>query len=161
MKDAGACRAPPKRASRDAAFQSAVSLASGIALALDGDLVRHGDGADSKPGSTELAVRAIGKPLDMTDKAIRQALEQDPSTEFERSALYRRVFDLAERRERRPLPRALAPSITRQGPKISRKLTTEWFAKRVDDRHRRCLARVAADAAALNGPAPKLASVLE
>jgi hypothetical protein len=148
-------------ASRNAAFQSAVSLASGIPLELDGDLVRHGGETKTKPGSTELAVRVIGRQLDMSELAIRRALERDNSADFEQSALYRRVFALAERLERKPLPRAVLPSIKLQGPKISRKLTTEWFARRVDDRHRRCLARVAADAAALNGPAPKLASVLE
>jgi Protein of unknown function (DUF1615) len=138
-------------ASRNAAFQSAVSVASGIPLDLDGDLVRRG-GAESKPGSTELAVRSLGKQLGMSEQAIRRALEQDNSAEFERSTLYRRVFELAERLERRPLPRAVVPNIKLQGPKISRKLTTDWFARRVDERHRRCLARMvafdAADAAA-------------
>ena len=127
-------------ASRNAAFQHAVSLASGIPLELDGDLVRRG-GEASAPGSTELAVRALGKRLGMSDAAIRAALEQGDAPEFERSALYGRVFELAERFERRPLPRALLPRIALQGPKISRKLTTEWFANRVDDRYRRCLER--------------------
>lgn len=138
-------------ASRNAAFQSAVSLVSGIPLDLDGDLVRRG-GAESKPGSTELAVRSLGKQLGMSEQTIRRALEQGNSAEFERSTLYRRVFELAERLERRPLPRAVVPNIKLQGPKISRKLTTDWFARRVDERHRRCLARMvafdAADAAA-------------
>ena len=128
-------------ASRNAAFQSAVSAASGIPLALDGDLVRHGDDDETRPGSTELAVRSLGKRLDLDQRAIRRALEQGDSADFERSTLYQRVFELADRIERRPLPRAVVPRIALKGPKISRKLTTEWFARRVDERHQRCLAR--------------------
>lgn len=131
-------------ASRNAAFQSAVSHASGIPLDLDGDLVRPGDGDETRPGSTELAVRAIASQIDLNHGAIRSALEQGDSAEFERSTLYKRVFELAERLERGPLPRAVVPRITLHSPKITRKLTTEWFATRVDQRHRRCLARVAA-----------------
>lgn len=60
-------------ASRNAAFQNAVSRVSGIPLALDGDLIRYGT---RTPGSTELAVRSLGKRLDMSDAAIRRALER-------------------------------------------------------------------------------------
>lgn len=130
-------------ASRNAAFQNAVSLASGIPLDLDGDLVRHDDDAP-QPGSTELAVRALGKHLDLSQSAIRRALEQGDNAEFERSALYQRVFELAERMERRPLPRAVVPRIALNSPKIKRKLTTGWFADRVSERHGRCLSRAAA-----------------
>ena len=37
--------------------------------------------------------------------------------------------------------RAVLPRILLQSPKITRKLTTDWFANRVDERHRRCVAR--------------------
>ena len=127
-------------ASRNAAFQNAVSLASGIPLDLDGDLVRHGDD-EAKPGSTELAARSIAKRLDLSHGAIRTALEQGDTLEFERSMLYQRVFDLADRLERQAVPRALVPRIVLKSPKIKRKLTTEWFASRVDERHRKCVAR--------------------
>ena len=60
-------------ASRNAAFQNAVSRASAIPLALDGDLIDFGS---DKPGSTELAVRTLGKRLNMSDSAIRRALEK-------------------------------------------------------------------------------------
>lgn len=127
-------------ASRNAAFQSAVSQASGIPLDLDGDLIRHGAGADA-PGSTELAVRSLGSRLGFGDSAIRQALEQGERADFAQTRLYARVFELAEQIERRALPRAVLPRIRLQSPKITRKLTTEWFARRVDERHQRCLAR--------------------
>jgi hypothetical protein len=130
-------------ASRNAAFQNAVSIASGIPLDLDGDLVRRGDD-DGKPGATELAVRSMARRLDMGSGAIREALEQGDGLAFERSELYRRVFDLADRIERQPVPRAVLPRIVLKSPKITRKLTTEWFANRVDERQRKCLARAAA-----------------
>jgi hypothetical protein len=79
----------------------------------------------------------------MSEGAIRRDLEQGDGPELERSMLYQRVFALADRIEGRPLPRAVLPQIDLQGPKISRKLTTAWFAQRVDERYRRCLARAA------------------
>ncbi|SDA98106.1 Protein of unknown function [Pseudomonas sp. NFACC15-1] len=127
-------------ASRNAAFQHAVSVASGISLALDGDLVAH----DSiMPGSTELAVRTLGKSLGLRNPTIRDQLEQGDSLAFEDSKLYKRVFELAERAEGKPLPRAVLPGIVLKSPKITRKLTTAWFAKRVDERYQRCMARAA------------------
>lgn len=128
-------------ASRNAAFQSAVATASGIPLDLDGDLLRPGAPLD-KPGSTELAVRSIGKELGLGDREIRRQLEQGDRPGFEGSRLYREVFELAEGREGRPLPRAVVPKITLHSPKMTRQRTTGWFAQRVDGRYRRCLARV-------------------
>ncbi|UVE19668.1 DUF1615 domain-containing protein [Pseudomonas sp. LS44] len=127
-------------ASRNAAFQHALSRVSGIPLALDGDLVVHGS---SRLGQTELAVRALGQRLDMSHGAIRRALLQGDSLEFEDSKLYARVFALADANERKPLPRAMLPGITLKSPKITRKLTTAWFAQRVDERWQRCMTRAA------------------
>lgn len=128
-------------ASRNAAFQNAVSVVSGIPLALDGDLVQPGS-ERSHVGATELAVRALAPRLQMNEREIRSALERgEQASDFERSDLYERVFALAEQIEGRPLPRAMLPRITLESPKITRKLSTEWFAKRVDERFRQCLAR--------------------
>jgi hypothetical protein len=135
-------------ASRNAAFQHAASVASGIPLALDGDLVRRGQDPGAPPGETELAVRTLGERIDASDAEIRRALEQGGGPDLERTKVYERVFALAEAIERGPLPRARVPDIALRGPKIQRKLTTRWFAERVDGRHRRCLARVPAPAAA-------------
>lgn len=134
-------------ASRNAGFQNAVSLVSGIRLDLDGDLVRHDEDA-SRPGATELAVRATGKILGLSQREIRSALEQGDRPEFERTALYAKVFDLADRLQHKPAPRAVVPHIALKSPKITRKLTTEWFVDRVESRYRLCLTKAKTEPAA-------------
>jgi hypothetical protein len=126
-------------ASRNAAFQSAVSGVSGIPLTPDGALLPH-DAQATVAGSTELAVRALGTRLNLSDSAIREALEQGKSVEFESTQLYRRVFAIAAQAQGHALPYALLPRIELHGPKIARRLTTEWYAHRVDQRFKRCLA---------------------
>ena len=126
---------------RFADFQAAVSQVSGLPLALDGDLTIPGSYA---VGSTERAVRLLGKQLGLNDNAIRRQLEKGDSLAFNDTALYRQVFALADRQQGTPLPRAVLPGITLQSPKITRNLTTAWFAKRVDERRQRCMTRAAA-----------------
>jgi hypothetical protein len=125
-------------ASRNAAFQNAVSAASGISVTPDGALLpNNGDARGA--GSTESAVRALAGRLEMGDDSIHSALEQGKSAELERTALYKRVFSLAEKSQGHPLARALVPKIKLQGPKISRNLTTDWYAHRVETRFQQCL----------------------
>jgi len=123
--------------SRNAAFQAAVARASGRPLLADGALVPH----DGESGSTEIAVAALAPRLRLDQDAIHGALEEGRSHDFERSALYRAVFELAERHAGRPLPRAVIPTIKLQGPKITHALTTDWYAHRVEQRFERCLMR--------------------
>ena len=126
-------------ASRNAAFQNAVNIASGKRLALDGDLLIEGS---SEPSATELAIRTLGGRLDLSDAQIHSTLEHGDEEEFERSALYARMMAMADAvPPGRPVPRAMVPRITLKSPKITRNLTTDWFARRVDDRYKRCLAR--------------------
>lgn len=127
-------------ASRNAAFQRAVSIASGRALAFDGDLLAPGAPMDS-PGATEAALRAIAPQLGMDAADIRDALRKDRVLAFEDTALYRDVFTIAERKAGGPLARARLPEIDLKSPKISRKLTTAWFADRVNRRWKQCVAR--------------------
>jgi hypothetical protein len=125
-------------ASRSAAFQHAVSSASGVPLTPDGALLPH-DSDLNAPGSTELAVRTLGRRLNMSENAIHKALQLGKTTEFDRTQLYLQVFALADQAEGRPVPRAMIPRIQLHGPKIARRLTTDWYAHRVDQRFRLCL----------------------
>ena len=93
------------------------------------------------PSQTELATRTLAEQLDLGEAAIRRDLERGDQDDFADTRLYKRVFDLGDRGRTKPLPRAVVPRIRLESPKITRKLTTEWFARRVDERYERCLAR--------------------
>jgi hypothetical protein len=127
-------------ASRNAGFQNAVSILTKTPLALDGDLLLHGSAA-SDPSQTELAIRKLGDRLDLSDAAIRRDLERGDQGDFAETRLYQRTFGLGDPGRGKPLPRAVVPKIRLESPKITRKLTTEWFARRVDERYDKCLLR--------------------
>jgi len=127
-------------ASRNAAFQQAVSIASGIPLDLDGDLVRYGR-KKNDIGPTELAVQSLAPALAMSSTQIHRTLQQGETARFEDSDLFKNVFALAEKQTHKSLPREMLPRIRLDSPKITRSLTTEWFATRVEQRYKRCIAK--------------------
>jgi hypothetical protein len=118
-------------ASRNAAFQKALAFLADTKLAIDGDL----------GGETEAAARSLSRELGMDAAQIRRDLDHEKRRDFEQTVLYRKVFELADRRSGNPLPRAAVPAIDLQSAKFTRPLTTAWFAERVVARHRQCLAR--------------------
>ena len=126
--------------SRNAAFQNALSVASGLPVTPDGDLLPRASHAPR--GETERAANSLSGRRGLSEAAIRRDLERSDDSGFEKTALNERVFAYAEQLDKRTLPRAVVPRIDLQSPKFTRKLTTEWFAKRVDERFRRCLARI-------------------
>ena len=131
-------------ASRNAAFQHAVTQASGIPLDLDGDLLAYESGQPARePSSTELATRVLARRVDLDNADIRRDLVREKAPGFEKTRLYVQVFALADEASGKPVPRAVVPRIPLHSPKITRKLTTEWFAGRVDSRYQDCLRRVA------------------
>jgi len=129
-------------ASRNAAFQNAVTQLTGIPLVRDGALLRYERGQPvAEPGSTELAARIAGRRLGMSEGDVRRDLALGRDESFQRTRLYNGVYELLERAPGAGPPRAIVPTIELKSPKITRKLTTEWFANRVEERYRRCLAR--------------------
>jgi hypothetical protein len=119
-------------ASRNAAFQQALSEASGVALALDGDLL----------SLTEQAALRLAGRLKLTAAGIRRDLALGASAQFEHTPLYAAVFALADRAHGKPVPRAVVPEIALSTAKTTRKLTTDGFAKRTAARYLACLGRL-------------------
>ena len=129
--------------SRNAAFQNALSRLAGKPLVLDGDLLRYINGQPSdKPSSVESMARSLAGELKLSAAEIRRDLLLEKTPAFNRSPLFIRVFFQAERVSGETLPRQTMPQIDLKSPKITRKLTTEWFAHRVEGRYRACLTRV-------------------
>lgn len=128
--------------SRNAAFQEAVSRLSGQRLALDGDLLRYRDGQPlAEASDTQRAVFTLRARLGLGEAEIVRDLKFEKSLAFEQTALYKRLYALADGAAGEHRPRELLPVIALKSPKITRQLTTEWFARRVDGRYRGCLAR--------------------
>ncbi len=129
-------------ASRNAAFQNAVTQVSGMPLKLDGDLLRYDhDQPAREPSSTELATRVLARRIGLGNEEIRRDLERGKAQSFEQTRLYVRVFGFADQLMAGRAPRAVLPQIALHSPKISRNLTTDWFANRVESRYQTCLQR--------------------
>ena len=129
-------------ACRNAAFQAALARLSGSALDLDGDLLRYTDGKPAEaPSSVERALRSLADQLQLSPSEIHRDLLLEKTVGFGSSTLFARVFSLADQAAGQKLPRQAMPQIDLKSPKITRKLSTEWFARRVEDRYRTCLAR--------------------
>ena len=97
----------------------------------------------SRSGSSNVRsfLRRAGRPCLRLSVLAHSILEQGKSDSFELTSSYVRVFDLADNAAVRRMPRELVPRIQLRGPKISRNLTTAWYAGRVDQRFKRCLNR--------------------
>lgn len=125
--------------SRNAALQAAISQLTGRKLALDGDLLSYNGKQAS--GSTYLALLSLRSRLDMNQSAIERDLQQEKNSALAQTELYRKVFALADSKAGKPLARERMPQIDLHSPKISRKLTTQWFADKVNGRYQACMAR--------------------
>lgn len=124
--------------SRNAAFQQALARLSGKALVPDGDLLRYRNGAISaEPSSSLNALLTISKQLHMNETEIQRDLRLEKHSSFSMTPLYTRLYALADKAGKQS--RLILPKIDLSSPKIKRKLTTEWFANRVNSRYKSCL----------------------
>ena len=135
--------------SRNAAVQALLAQLTGQRLDPDGDLLRYKGGEPlsprSDPSQAWRALLALQPELGVNAAQIERDLKLEKRFEFEQSPTYRRLYQLAERRGLKPAREQL-PDIDLNSPKITRKLTTAWFADRCEMRYRACLARDAAAA---------------
>jgi hypothetical protein len=130
-------------ASRNAAVQAQLTRLTGLPLALDGDLLAYDkNGAPSDHESaSERAVQIFAQRYapGLTAAQIRRDLLREKTLELEETETYRAVV-AAGRRAGRAAEYARLPELALDSPKLTRPLSTAWFAHAVDRRYQVCLA---------------------
>jgi len=131
--------------SRKAAFQWVVSSIDGTDLVLDGELlIDRGQVVSSRTSQSERAIIRIDQKfgLGLGTKTIRKDLSREKEFEFTETATCKNTVEVYKSKYGTDPPFARVPQIKLESVKLDRPLTTEWFARRVERRCRRCLGRV-------------------
>jgi hypothetical protein len=132
--------------SRNAAVQDQVSRLTKIPLALDGDLLayqKNGEPREEDSASSR-AIRRLTERFAprLSERDVRRDLLAEKTLAFEDTETYRAIKAAAqERAGGRPAAYATLPDVALESPKLSRTLSTAWFARAVDRRYQACLAR--------------------
>jgi hypothetical protein len=132
--------------SRNAAFQMIVAVLSREKIELDGDLLRYKANGAPEDGKsdTEKAIAKLVSQFDalLAEEQIRQDLLLEKEFEFSESVTFRMVREFYRQQTGNDPPFAVLPDIRLRGIKITRPLTTEWYAKRLDRKYQDCVARI-------------------
>jgi hypothetical protein len=128
--------------SRNAAVQAQLGRLLGIKLALDGDLLRYQkDGSPSDDESQTLAALRTFRqqhPKDLSERQLRAETLLEKTEGFELTTTWRTLKAAYAARFGAP-DYAILPDVVLESPKMTRKLSTAWFAESVDRRFQACL----------------------
>ena len=128
-------------ASRNAGFQAMVAKLSGKPLSADGDLIAHDAVQPNTTSQTQTALQQLfaKKAPNISTLTIAQDLALEKTLEFEQSTTYLTVTQLY-RQKYGALITEQIPRISLKSEKITRHLTTDWYANSVNRRYQQCLA---------------------
>ena len=126
-------------------MQSQVSRLTKIPLALDGDLLayqKNGEPRDEDSASSRAVRRLIERFAPrLSERDVRRDLLTEKTLGLEDTETYHAIKAAAQQRTGRPAEYATLPEVALESPKLSRTLSTAWFARAVDRRYQACLAR--------------------
>jgi hypothetical protein len=129
--------------SRNAALQAQLSTLLGTPLARDGDLLRYQkDGRPSDDDSrTMQALRSFRERFapGLSEDQLRDDVLLEKTSGFEATATWK-ALTAAFTARLGHAEYAILPDVILESPKMTRKLSTAWFAESVDRRHQSCLA---------------------
>jgi hypothetical protein len=118
--------------SRNAAFQEQVAALTGSPLALDGDLLAYAPYSEDTQ-TTRALLKIPGTRL--------ADVRLEKSADFERTPTWQAVKAAYEAKRHKTPAYERLPDVELRSPKISRPLSTAWFAKSVQRRYEACIAR--------------------
>ena len=128
--------------SRNVAFQQTIAKLSQIPLDLDGDLLAYNKDqealAQRSDVETQISMLVRENKLGLSDSNIRSDLLHEKEQDFETTETYKKVNALYLAKFKKAPPYAAMPHVEITGPKLSQNYDTNWYAKRVDGRYRRC-----------------------
>lgn len=128
-------------ASRNAALQGVLGKLTHQTLKQDGYLMSYnGTVPTNTVTDSQRALFALTSQLGLSRAQMLADLKQERYAAFAQTQTYTRFYAYADKTLGKVQPREALPQIKLVSPKITRKLTTEWFAKRVDGRYQACLA---------------------
>jgi hypothetical protein len=132
-------------ASRNAALQEQVSKLTELKLVPDGDLLAYDKNARPLDRDTDslgaiLSFRAK-YASEISERRIRADVQKEKTAEFESTETWRAIKRVWAQRMKSDPPYARVPEVTIRSPKMSQDRSTAWFAKNVDLRYQRCMAR--------------------
>ena len=130
-------------ASRNAAFQKMVAnLTAAKGMGFDGDLLSYKEGSASASNTSKaIAAYAIKQKWPLTIDALMADLKQEKDIAFTQTKTYQLIAEAHQQKFKKILTEQI-PSITLKSDKITRKLTTQWYADSVNRRYDGCLKRV-------------------
>ncbi|MGL4767245.1 MAG: DUF1615 family protein [Formosimonas sp.] len=129
-------------ASRNAAFQKMLlALTRDKKIAFDGDLLSYKDGtAQPSQVSRTLMAYAQKQGLKWTEADVLRDLKREKQADFVETTVYQTIAQLHQKQFGSVLQEQI-PTIVLKSDKITRKLTTQWYADNVNRRFKNCLAR--------------------
>lgn len=135
-------------ASRNAALQEQVSRLTGLKLVPDGDLLMYDKNAepldeDSNSLKALLAFRQRYAP-DLSEWRVRKDVLKEKELELEETDTWNAIKSVYQEVTGETPAYAQLPTVTIRSPKITGEKSTVWFARNVDKRYQRCMARYTA-----------------
>jgi hypothetical protein len=130
-------------ASRNAALQAQLARLTGRKLALDGDFLAYGrDGEPTDQETQTLQALKLFRDLyraKLSDHRLRDDAAKEKTLDFESSQTYRAIKSVYQEEIGSVPDYAAMPQVVLESPKLSRRLSTGWFAQSVDRRYQSCL----------------------